>query len=90
MSDLAQASAVAGILVLISKLHQAGAVSEQEKGRLKDCVLAEDNDVLCAAFVQFVSDGNKEKLVHALLACLNDDDDDDDDGTCECDPLCVG
>ena len=44
-ADLISASSIAGVLVLIRKLYQEGAVNEEEKGQLKDAVLGNHNEV---------------------------------------------
>ena len=43
--DLISASSIAGVLVLIRKLYQEGAVNAEEKGQLKDAVLGNHNEV---------------------------------------------
>jgi Ca2+-binding EF-hand superfamily protein len=68
--SISVASSIAGVLVLIRRLHQEGAVNEEEKGQLKDAVISHNNQKLLDAFVHFVAAGNKEALVAALLGVL--------------------
>jgi hypothetical protein len=45
MAELSEVSSIAGVLVLIRRLYQEGAVTEEEKGQLKDAILNENNEV---------------------------------------------
>jgi hypothetical protein len=49
--SISVASSIAGVLVLIRRLHQEGAVNEEEKGQLKDAVISHNNQVFACFYV---------------------------------------